>query len=279
MKYKIREPKRLIAIVLVAYIVLSLYFITNNFSNRTGIPREITGEATGTVKIFLGNATVEAEECSPPSVPILREVGDTKSTTVTLEWNSFRNSTQHDRLVFDSESVITANSPQTKNRLKRGEHTWKVRSCDVECCSKYATDTFKIIASYSSPTGTVVTETPTITKEEPSEIPKTSDVRTPSAVKVSAKDIAQNLIKMLYLMIAIGITIFAFTILLDKFNIIGKKSIRIVKLKEYVLGALKKGFSEDQIKIKLSSSNVADEEINNVFVEIKKSNDSIPKEK
>jgi len=119
MKYKIKEPKKLVAIFLIVYIVLSLFFIANNVSERMKeTPTGITGNAAGTVKIFLGNiTTITPIECVAPNAPTLNPVSDTRSNSVTMSWTSHKNSTQSDRFIFDDEGLVSANSPQTKSRL------------------------------------------------------------------------------------------------------------------------------------------------------------------
>ena len=264
-KNRIRKPKQLIEKFLVIYAIMSVFFILTNISEQAKlVPSKITGSATGTVRIFLENVTTA--ECTAPKTPLLNPVSDTKTTSVTMSWTTYGG---NDQFVFDSESSVSADSPQTKSRLSRGEHTWKVRSCSSDCCSAYATDTFRILPSNPSPTGIAVGTAPKV-EEEVLEITKSPEVRTPSPAKISFKDIVQNLLKMAYLILTLTISIVLFGILLKRRIFIGKKEVRLKKLIEYIIEALRKDFSETQIRTKLKNSNAAEEETDRAFIAVRK---------
>lgn len=267
MRYKLKEPKKLIAAFLIIYIILSVCFIANNFSKRTKeVPGEITGKITGTVRINITSAApVVPAICSPPSAPTLNDVENTRDTSVTMSWTSHKNSTQFDQFVFDSESTVTANSPQTRTHLTKTEHTWKVRTCNPSCCSIYASDTFKVLISHPAPpTGIVVKEIENITPAKPT----APEIRTPSPIKITLRDIIQNLLRISYLMLTLIVSLILFIILWKKHDEDDKKK-KQKKLEEYVNNALKLGFNEAQIREKITSSGVTKEEINKIFDKIR----------
>lgn len=107
----------------------------------TGINSSI---ATGTGSV--GVAEVNVTICLPPTEPALTHVSDTHSTTVSMNWTTFRTGSEFDEFVLDSNPKVSpAFSPQVASGLTFATHTWKVRTCNLFCCSSYRTDTFHVI--------------------------------------------------------------------------------------------------------------------------------------
>lgn len=263
MKKEKKESKWMIPLVIMLYLSFSFINITNNMLNKdTEMTKELTGSATGTVRINV--SYTPPTECIGPSAPTLNPVSDTRDTSVTMSWTSHKTSTQFDQFVFDDSGSVTANSPQTKTRLSRTEHTWKVRTCDTGCCSAYASDIFRILTLHPAPVVAAVKEVINITPAKPA----APEVRAPSAVKITLRDIIQNLLRISYLMLTLIVSIILFVILWKKHDENDKKR-KQKRLEEYVNNALKLGFDDNRIREKLAESGVTKEEINKIFDDIR----------
>ena len=107
----------------------------------SGVNSEI---ATGNGNI--GIAEVNITICAPPTAPNLNTVSDTHDNSlITMSWTTFKTGLEYDEFIFDSDTPVSpATSPQTESNVAYTSHTWKVRTCSVDCCSDYDTDTFEV---------------------------------------------------------------------------------------------------------------------------------------
>lgn len=103
-----------------------------------------SGAATGTGSV--GVATINVTMCTAPQIPSLTAVPDSHSNALTtMSWTTYKSGSEFDEFVFDNGATVSyATSPQTKTSLTYQPHSWKVRTCNLVCCSNYATDSFNI---------------------------------------------------------------------------------------------------------------------------------------
>ncbi len=84
--------------------------------------------------------------CPAPTSPTLVAVPDSHSTSATLSWTSGADPhgrTAWDKSDFDGGSLIDpATSPINKIGLSFASHTWRAATCNIYCCSSWASDGF-----------------------------------------------------------------------------------------------------------------------------------------
>jgi hypothetical protein len=80
----------------------------------------------------------------------LTDVPNSENPNVTFFWTSGTDPlglTKHDEFDLDNTVTNPATSPQSRINLAFSGHNWKVRTCNTQCCSSWATDTFTIACS------------------------------------------------------------------------------------------------------------------------------------
>ncbi len=112
-----------------------------NKSTATGVNTGIANPS--------GAARVNVTVCNPPTSPSLTPQADQHINSVSLSWTSGTDPwgyTQHDEFRLDLGTInTTANSPQSKSGLSYNIlHTWRVWTCNDQCCSAPGSSTFTI---------------------------------------------------------------------------------------------------------------------------------------
>lgn len=127
------------------YIVANLNLPKNGAASITATEGTGSGSNTGSANSFQ-IVHINISVCYPPSSPTLTAISDSHNTTADFIWVSgtdpYSRAT-NDQFSLDS-NVTNQSSPITRTSLTAGSHTWQVRTCNVECCSSYASDTFII---------------------------------------------------------------------------------------------------------------------------------------
>ncbi len=96
-----------------------------------------------------GAARVNVTVCNPPTSPSLTPQADQHLNSVSLSWTSGTDPwgyTQYDEFRLDLGTMnTTAHSPQSKSGLSYNTlHTWRVWTCNDQCCSAPGSSTFTI---------------------------------------------------------------------------------------------------------------------------------------
>lgn len=108
------------------------------------------GIASGTANEFQA-AKVDVIICLPPPEPTLVNEPNSHSTSAVLEWTSYADKKKYpvyDEFQMDSRTIVKSNNFGAKSQdvtnLNFSSHTWRVRTCNDYCCSRWISNSFSL---------------------------------------------------------------------------------------------------------------------------------------